>query len=358
MYTIMSGDIPVVEFDENDFNYKILNAELAPIYIVNRGNIKFWIEERAVNSIRANSRAVKSKLGLSRNASDYDTAMKVDAASIIDNYWVKKDGDSRSYQDVLFKANEFFTLALMRDNSALDKKPSRTPELTNIGQQEKGWKLEDGQWWLYKNEPVTEIVSEYITYRLGEILGFDMAEYEITDHGKFIRSKDFTINKYNLQHIDGIMVDHIENGITVTDDDYKYNYYKLKEMSEEYAQQYLDICVLDAICENFDRHSKNYGVLTDRISGAIVSLAPNYDNNNSLLTNTNLDISRKGGVLNMFRNFIKKENIEINLPEISKADIADIVNDAFNIAEFQGNNDMDKTFLCDFIVNGIKAFQK
>ena len=77
MLYVMSGDKPVVEFDGNTYEYNILDKALAPLYITNQGNIRRWIEERAVDPTRANSRAVKSVQGLSKNASDYVTAMKM-----------------------------------------------------------------------------------------------------------------------------------------------------------------------------------------------------------------------------------------------------------------------------------------
>lgn len=87
---IMAGDKPVVEYDEA-FDFKILDLDLAPLYIKNRGNVKAWIEERAVDPNRPNSRAVKSRQGLSKNAAALETVMKMDAAAITDNFWVKAE---------------------------------------------------------------------------------------------------------------------------------------------------------------------------------------------------------------------------------------------------------------------------
>lgn len=346
----MSGDKPVVEFDGNTYEYNILDKALAPLYITNQGNIRRWIEERAVDPTRANSRAVKSVQGLSKNASDYVTAMKVDAATITDNYWIKDSKDARCYQDVMFQKNDFFSLALARDNQALNKKASRTPELTNIGQQEKGWRLELGDWWLYKNEPTREIVSEYITCLVGKALGYDMADYFIENNGPlFIKSRCFTGRAYNLHHIDSIVADHTEDDTFITDDDYGYNYRTLYEISPQLACQYIDICALDAICENFDRHTKNYGILTERETGKIVKLAPNYDNNNSLLANTNLSLDRNCGVMKMFLNFIEKEGIAINLPRVSQDNIKDIVKHAYSEASYF----QDQIDLAAMIINGI-----
>ena len=78
---IMCGDIRTVEFN-SEFEYEILNEKLAPLYILNRGNIRRWIEERAADGARANTRAVKGYQRISKTAGDYQTAMKVNAAVI------------------------------------------------------------------------------------------------------------------------------------------------------------------------------------------------------------------------------------------------------------------------------------
>lgn len=44
---------------------------------------------------------------LPHNAGDYETAMKVDAANITDNFWIKKDRDSRTYEDIEFKRKRY-----------------------------------------------------------------------------------------------------------------------------------------------------------------------------------------------------------------------------------------------------------
>ena len=84
--------------------------------------------------------------------------MKANAAVITDNFWVS-DCDSLAYEDVVFRKNEYWRLALMRDISNLPEIPSRAPELSNIGSEEKGWKP-------------GENLPEYITSWIGRTLGF------------------------------------------------------------------------------------------------------------------------------------------------------------------------------------------
>ena len=72
---IMCGDIRTVEFN-SEFEYEILNEKLAPLYILNTGKIRRWIEERAADRTRANIRAVKGYQRISKTAGDYQTCRK------------------------------------------------------------------------------------------------------------------------------------------------------------------------------------------------------------------------------------------------------------------------------------------
>lgn len=215
-----------------------------------------------------------------------------------------------------------------------------------------------GSWWLYKNEPKNEMFSEYLTCRIGMAMGYDMAYYQITKDKRFIKTRDFTEGRINLQHIDGFVVDHEEDGKLVPDDDYSYNYSKLKSLSSELAEAYLQICVLDALCENYDRHTKNYGFLTDQKTGQILSLAPNYDNNNSLYANYGLDINRQGGLLREFLRFADKEGIALQIPMLQKEELEGIIDEAAAKTAFDfEEQSLGRKELTSFLLNGLKELK-
>ena len=73
---IMCGDIRTVEFN-SEFEYEILNEKLAPLYILNRGNIRRWIEERAADGARANTRAVKGYQRISKTAGTIGSLLNI-----------------------------------------------------------------------------------------------------------------------------------------------------------------------------------------------------------------------------------------------------------------------------------------
>ena len=346
---IMSGDIAVVSYDPETFEYRITERDRAPLYITNRGDVYSWICSRAIDSTRGNSRSVKREFGLSRMADDYQTVNAIDAASITDNYWIKAEDDPRTYDDIKFYKNDYFGLSLMSDTSSLPLGKIRNPELTNIGSREKGWRLEDGDWWLYKNQPGYENLSEYISYRLGKLLGYSMAHYELVENGQYIRSCDFTEQKYNLQHIDYLVSDHYDGDVFVAEDDLDYNLEAISDkLGERYAREYTELIILDGLVENGDRHVKNYGVLTDRSTGELISMAPNYDNNQSLLYNGNMGPERSGGYLSYVTGFISRNGIRFD-PKVREQDVREIIRDAAENSSYE----FDQEFLYRYISAGL-----
>ena len=77
---------------------------------------------------------------------------------------------------------------------------------------------------------------------------------------------------------------------------------------------------------NFDRHNDNCGLLRDKKTGEIISLAPNFDNNLSLIAyNQNLKIeNRDDAFIKNFIKFVKNNKTakelfsEITLVKLSK----------------------------------------
>ena len=56
----------------------------------------------------------------------------------------------------------------------------------------------------------------------------------------------------------------------------------LRKFSPTAAQEYEKMVLLEALTYNLDRHLYNFGILRDRASGQVVSMAPVFDHNLSL----------------------------------------------------------------------------
>ena len=317
---IMSGDREVVRIENGEVIS--VDKKFAPLHFVNNKDFTSWLESRAIDSHRANSRLLKKVLRLA-NRDDANTALAVNAVTIIDD-----------------------KLALKGDPDSFNKKPSRTPELTNIGSFEKCWRLENGSWWMYKSGNDNQIFSELFIYQLGKCIGFNMAEYKYADG--YIRTKDFTDGKVNFEPISSVMGDN---------EDYNDNFNYFNSISKDLAADYLKLIYLDTVCYNMDRHTNNYGLIRDISSGGIISLAPNYDNNIALIANGYpSDVTReKDGLMKFFFEFIDNN---LQAKQMFKSlDIPAITKDMIETCLEKIPISVDKNFIISFILNGQKIIK-
>ena len=111
-------------------------------------------------------------------------------------------------------------------------------------------------------------------FLLARRLHYPTAIYEVVNETT-IRSRDFT-NGASVNFEPAFSLEF-------SSDDVIENYGRLLKMSPELAYQYAQIVTLDTLIANADRHNGNWGFLRDISTGEIISMAPNYDNNLSLL---------------------------------------------------------------------------
>jgi hypothetical protein len=344
--TLMSRDTEVAKIVDGEL--KIVNAALLPLYLKRRNDVEGWLEGRAIDGHRTNSRLLKKALRLN-NYDDISVVLKVNAATITDTYWFRGENDiNLTYQDIVFRENIFDNLALYGDPDSFNYAFSPTPELTNIGSYEKCWKLVDGHWWLYKQGKDLERFSEMFISELGKSLGLPMAEYELD--GEYIRSRDFTDGaSVNYEAVDGIVGEN---------EDYAFNFQEFDKLSPKIAEQYIGLIYLDSVCFNMDRHTKNYGILRDSRSGDILALAPNFDNNVALFSRGYPKSSDRENdkLIELFLELLEKEPKalqyfnNLRLPRIETRMISAC---ADNIPI-----DVNHKFLSDFLLNGDRRIRQ
>ncbi len=273
-YYIMSCDIPVAKWVQNKLT--IMNDALLPLYLKKFANADAWLETRAIDTHRANSRLLKKALHLTEK-DDVSTVMQVNAATVTDTYWIKPLDSELTYKDVKFDNDYFSNLALRGTydsfNRAANSKHSKTPELTNIGSFEKCWKLNDGKWWMFKKANHNEQFSELFVCELGKALGMNMAEYQRGEG--YVKTKDFTNGaSVNLEPASTFMGGNENYSDVVA---------ALQTLCPDAIPDYIKMIFLDTIVANPDRHTNNFGLLRDVNTGKLIGLAPNYDNNMALI---------------------------------------------------------------------------
>lgn len=282
---------------------------MLPYHFAKGGSLEDWLGRRAMDChSRTNARLLRRALRIEDTGAEW-ISFRVEGASITDTYWLKPQGSSLTYGDIQFQENAYWRFALNGPSVDDFSSPiSRTPELTNTGSFEKCWKKETDGWWLYKHGKPENIFSELMAYELGKCLGFSMAYYEFVDQ-QTVRTRDFT---------GGAQVNfETARGLGLRADHHIDNYQQLIQIAPRLAMEYAQMVTLDALIYNADRHADNFGVLRDVGTGTILSLAPNYDNNLSLLA---LGIPNKEAGVDFLRdwqNLILFYRIPLALPRIT-----------------------------------------
>ena len=274
-YELLSSDTLVAVWKNGTLT--VINDSLLPLYLKRVPDADLWLKSRAIDNRRPNARLLKKALRLAEK-DDISTVIHVNGATITDNYWIRPIGSELTYDDVKFTNDYFSNLALKGTynsfNRAANSKRSKTPELTNVGSFEKCWKLRDDKWWMYKRATHEEAFSELFVYELGTALGMNMATYERGDH--CVKSLDFTDSaSVNFEPASSFMGENEEYTDVVK---------ALQSLCPAAIPDYIRLIFMDTVCANPDRHTNNFGLLRDTVTGYLIGLAPNYDNNMALIS--------------------------------------------------------------------------
>ncbi|MCQ2742435.1 MAG: HipA domain-containing protein [Bacilli bacterium] len=307
---LMHQDEIVAKFDNGVLDY--LNEKKAPLFIARTKDLATYLSSRTLDLDRPNARFLLKQLGIT-DKEEY-VALYAYGATIQDSFWFKPLGSRKKYADIRFDNELYADVALKGKILQLKGLTSPSPEFTNIGSFEKCWKKIDGEWWLYKAGKRDEILSEYFVYLLAHELGMPVATYALD--GEYIRSKNFA-SKYDFEPMFSLLGDN---------ESYDKVFEILLRYDEGIAADYIRLIWFDSIVYNVDRHNQNYGLLRDKKSGRVVSLAPNFDNNLALLAyNKTLEQNvDKDGLMKLFVSFVSSNEVakkmfkEMALPVISE----------------------------------------
>ncbi|MDR1704459.1 MAG: hypothetical protein LBS19_07200 [Clostridiales bacterium] len=318
-------------------------TESAPIYIKNYMDFPEWLKDRGADLTRSNMRVILKKLGIP--AHDAVAAVKyANAASLTDEFWIKPQDSALTYEDTVFKNNLYFKAAASGDPDIFGITAKQTPELTNIGSFEKGWKLENGKWFLYKSGNPLQRFSEIFASALARLLGLDAVEYWVKDG--FVVCENFVRPGYCLELAKSFIWDDL---------DYRRNAEWMHENG--FLRQYMDLIFTDVIVRNADRHEFNYGVLTS--AAGIVSLAPNFDNNLSLFHNgIPSNLSRDDIFVSDFNNALdyarRRFAFKYTLPPLAEG----LVREAFSYAVSSAPVEVPENSVVSFCMNAFNRINK
>lgn len=313
---VMLLDTVVAEFNKGVLTY--IDDKRAPLIIKRTHDLVSFLSSRILDTSRTNARLLKRIMNI-HTEEEYIIALKNHATSVTDNYWFRSKNSRLKYKDVSLSSDIYNEVSLKGELLYFPKEAKLSPQFSLLGSYEKCWRLINNEWWIYKKESLEEMYSELIASKISLLLDIPTAYYEIDK--EYIRTKNFA-TQYNYEPLQSICGDN---------DSYEYVFNALYNLDIKLAKEYLKIIYFDALTNNVDRHNENLGLLRDKESGDVISLAPNYDLNMSLFARNPLLKQEKDGFLSLYLKFVNSHTMvkelyrELDIPILSEKDIDKIL---------------------------------
>ena len=316
---VMNENEIVAKFEKGALTF--INEKKVPLIIKRTHSLEEFLKLRSMDMSRTNARILKKILNIEVDE-DYKSSLYTYALSISDHYWFKPKHSKLTYKDIETNDDSLFEASLKGETNVFYHKAQLSPEITTTGSFEKGWRYIDKEWWLYKSGNNKQYFSEIFCSKFAKLMGIDTVEYEMD--GSYIRCRNFS-TKYNFEPIASLAGDN---------DNYQHVFDILYQININVAKEYLKLILFDSAVNNIDRHNENVGLLRNVKTGQVVSLAPNFDNNLSLIAVSDYvnDNPRKDGFIKVFVDFVNRNEqakeilSNIVLPDIGVDEIKNLAN--------------------------------
>ena len=247
-----------------------------------------WFRNRGIPSWRKDLEKLLQELNVS---STEELLNKAYALSLSDQYWIKEQTSSVTWSDINFFEHDFeykgFLQASLSSSSNSNLKPAElfSPNNTTDGMLQKGWILEDGKRILVKGIYQTsreEPINEWLASEICNRLGFFHCNYYIDIvNGKLVsKCEDFiSSDEEIISAFDVFNFKKKPNNIS----DFEHYINILEEQNVPNARENVEnMFILDYIIMNIDRHLKNFGIIRNVNSLKWISVAPIFDNGESM----------------------------------------------------------------------------
>lgn len=264
-------------------DYTVIEFSLLPFQIRKTSADGFaqWVRERAIDLNTFLHRQLANELIGSRDKTAI--AIMTHMYSVSDTFTCFAEGEfiPRANLCKLEEQDVVSDFILISSDTSLRKQGIVTPNASTDGSFPKTWKYENGAWWLYK------LQSEEATYSECEIshalmdCGWDAAEYQYCgDNRTRIKSKNFVGENEFFEPYDSMRFCFEDKR-----DDESIIYENISHLGKAFERDFRRILLADALFMNTDRHMRNYGVIRSAITGEVLRMAPNFDNNQAYKSN-------------------------------------------------------------------------
>ena len=297
-YELRHNDDIVLLFSIND-NFsinKILNInnkEKIPLGLFNNNKIEItdineWFLERGLPLKRNSINYILEKENVNNI---FELIVKNDALSIVDHYWIAKEGSCLRWEEInLNDNNKRFgkygdDIYIGNKNEEVDK--GKTASSSANGLQPKMWVLHKGKRLLLKKSQEVskqEPFSEYAASLILERLNVEHVEYNLYDWKNEIVSGCENMLDKNEELI---TAKYITNNKMLNHESNLDHYIrKCKDLGlpENIKEQLDKMIVIDYLIGNIDRHWNNFGVIRSSENLQGIKLAPLFDHGDAFFT--------------------------------------------------------------------------
>lgn len=335
LYHLYNNDVRVAlfEYDRGVISaFKPEIPELLPMQIKNGSAEVFalWLQERSIDLSAYLHRELMRLLLGSRDK--IAVAIATHMFSVTDTFSCFPESEFIPRDNLwnIETQNKVSDFILISSDTSLRLRSIITPNAATDGSFPKTWRFEDGAWWLYKVQSIDASHSEYAVSRAICSCGWDAAEY------KYFKGTRPT-GKIKTRNFVGIgeffePYDSLRYRFDDRRDDDETIYDNIQSLGTTFENAYRRILLADALFMNSDRHMRNFGVIRSAVTGEMLRMAPNYDNNQAYKSNK--DIRYNAAMMRSFVNtFGLREEDRIDLRDLAKAcKQVPYLNDAYTVA--------------------------
>lgn len=286
---------PLLSIQDNG-ECKILDLDRLP-FALRKKEVTFvafmeWASNRTLSIGRSYAKEILNAMRLSQN-NRYAVCKACRGLSLEDSYWIRQDGDDKTWEEVNLFQNPlslFITeislsgRAIWHQEEIKEQKNIHTPELTTFGASAKGWIRQGEDLFLHKvgkyeipaDEILTALHINHIHYEVSE--ENEIASYLSEERRGWIEGVGERIVKSKLFTSEDVAMVTFEE-FKIFCESYGVNAYKEAEKLDRKA--YLEMQVADYILNNNDRHEQNWGFLMENTSGKLVGYCPLFDHDHT-----------------------------------------------------------------------------
>ena len=324
------GNIRVLEVNFNVAYHMVLHEDLLPYQLKKRvGNLtgdlvndtvntRFafmsFLASRVLSLGRKYSKKILNMLNASQFQNDAvkaEVAIMCHAVSVEDNYWVKYESDSATWDSVNIRRNSLnrsiAQVALHGTSLSLQGELS-TPEITTQGAYAKCWKRVDGGLWLYKTSENKDFESkvEIEVSRVLDKTNVNHVKYEESTSKGMFCCRCLCMSDDRISVVNSIDLSSYASRCGI-------NF--LNSMLNLDANSIYKMCIVDYLVANRDRHGGNWGCYYDSSTTRLLGCHPLFDHNNAF---DREEMGRSDGGESQV--FLGKSKREVALYSVRKCD--------------------------------------